>query len=379
MYRSILLWALLVWALLGAAACAVRRPSFETYRLVREDAGDVLIPPGLASPRVSRRTFATAITAGGSPCRLAGGGVAIQTRKDRVRATVNREELSAQPPGWLAGWAAEIEANGCVAPGAGSNLAERIAESLPLPPNAAFRLLHSNLGDIDLKTRLQVISPILKEGAAPDAATVEPVEISGKGASLTLTVKSSPNLIGYETAWYGVQPNPTGPGFTIAPLFAERRIEGKVERRPQPSTNYFSFPPSAAFYRLVYKAEQTEFTAFVVAAHTRSELEQRAKTLETGAGSCEKLGGELCIAIPMLVAVNQFVAVSVNGREIMVRWGAPVGEAIREAGERQPRAILPRLEVSKLYGSHLTPIEFDHSNPAILDMILTGGEAVSWK
>src|SRR5712691_10978090 len=110
--------------------------------------------------------------------------------------------------------------------------------------------------------------------------------------------------------------------FTIAPLFAELHIGGEIKRRPQPATNYFQFPAEAAFYRLLFQAEQTDFTALVIAARTRAELDQRIKTLEAGTASCAKVNGELCVTIPMLVAVNQLLPVAVNGREVLVRWGA---------------------------------------------------------
>ncbi len=166
-------------------------------------------------------------------------------------------------------------------------------------------------------------------------------------------------------------------GFTIAPLFAERHMGSEIARQPQPAINYFRFPAEAAFYRLLFKAEQTDFTALVIGARTRAELDQRIKTLETGTASCGKLNDELCVTIPKLVAVNQFLLVSVNGREVPVRWGATVGEAIREGGERRPAAVLPKLTIHKLYNGRPAPVEFDRASPAILSLILTGGEIVS--
>ena len=328
---------------------------------------------------MDQRKFSADIGVDSAHCPPAAGAVAMRVRKGRAVIAVKRDTLLKQPPGWLSNWTAGLESQGCLAPGGGLKLADRIAESLPLDPKSAFRLLFASQADIGPRIRLQVVSPILREGASPGAPLLDPVAISGNDASLTVAVKSTANLIGYETAWYAVQPKANGIGFTIAPLYAERHIGREPERRPQPANNYFQFSADAAFYRLFFKAEQSEFTALVIAAHTPAELEQRFKILEAGPASCAKLNGELCITIPKLVGVSPFLAVTVNGSEIPVRLGATVGEAIRTAGERQPNAVLPQLAVFKPYNGRPTAVEFDRASPAILTMILTGGEVLSWK
>ncbi len=368
----------IVFALLACAGCAVHKPV--TYRLVNQDAGPVLIPPGVAAPDVTPRTFRADIAVGRGPCPNTSPGIAMRVRKPHLRLTVTRDRLVQQPPGWLAAWTAELEEQGCIAPGDGMKLAEQIVESIPLDPGAAFHLLHrgEREGQVDIwpQTRLQVVSPIWHEGAAPDAAIIEPAETSGNGKSLTVTMKASANLIGYETAWYAVQPMANRIGFSIVPLSAERHIQGETERRPQPATNYFLFPADAAFYRLFYKADQTRFTALVVAARTRAELDHRTRVLETDTASCQKLKGKLCVEIPKGVAINPFLAVAVNGSEVMVPWGATVGAAIREAGQPEPELVLRHLVVYKLYQSRPVEVEFDHASPAILNLILAGGEHI---
>src|SRR6185369_17603826 len=178
---------LLLFAILVSTGCATRRPALQTYRLVERDTGQILIPPGVATPDVAQRRFRTDIATAGKPCPPTSGVIAIQARKKGALVTVGRDALLKQPPGWLSAWTAEIESQGCLAPGEGLKLADRIAESLPLSPNAAFRLLHSSVADIDARTRLQVVSPVLREGAALDSPVLDPVATSGNGNSLTLT------------------------------------------------------------------------------------------------------------------------------------------------------------------------------------------------
>ena len=114
------------------------------------------------------------------------------------------------------------------------------------------------------------------------------------------------------------------------------------------------------------KGQATEFTQLVIGARTPAELEQRTKTLERGTASCERLNDEMCIPIPRAVAVNLFLPTTVNGNEVMVRWGANVGEAIREAGVRQPGSVLPTLAVYKPYNGRPAAVDFDRTSSAIL-------------
>jgi hypothetical protein len=40
--------------------------------------------------------------------------------------------------------------------------------------------------------------------------------------------------------------------------------------------------------------------------------------------------------------------------------------------------VLPRLAVRRRYGGKLAPVEFDRNSTEILDLILIGGEKISW-
>jgi|SRR5579859_1057818 len=369
-----------VFAVVVLTGCAAHRAP--TYRLVREGSGEVLIPPGVRSPDVARRTVKTSAIGGGGPCSAA-DGIVIHRQGKRLKIDITRDALISHPPGWLTAWSARLEEQGCVVSGEVMKLAEQIAQSLPLDPSAAFSLLHAGetQGQVDIgpHSRLEVVSPILRSGASPNAQVLNPVDVSESAGGLSVTLRGADNLTGYETAWYAVEPRAGHPGFTIAPLFAERHVDGKVERRTQPATNYFQFPVDAAFYRLFYKADRTEFTALVVAASTQAGLERSTQALNEGTGSCEKLPKNLCVAIPKGVGINPLVEVTVNGKVLAVPWRATVREAIEEGGEVDPDAVLPRLAVYKPYRSSAASVEFDHGSPVILKLILAGGERISWR
>ena len=63
----------------------------------------------------------------------------------------------------------------------------------------------------------------------------------------------------------------------------------------------------------------------------------------------------------------------------MVPWRATVGQAIEAGGETDPGAILPRLALYKPYGNRAALVEFDRASSAILQLILAGGERISWR
>lgn len=169
----------MLFALLCTAGCALHRQPM-TYRLVKTDTGLVLVPPRVANPDLAERTFRSDVTAGSGKCPSSPGSPAIRTHGDRIEVTVTREMLLRQPIGWLSEWTASLETQGCIAPGAGPNVAEQIAEALPLDMNQAIRLLYSDQLDITPQMRIQVVSPILQEGASLDDPPLTSVETSGE-------------------------------------------------------------------------------------------------------------------------------------------------------------------------------------------------------
>jgi len=349
-----------------------------TYRLVSLNTGTVLVPPGVARPDAGQRTFAFRVAKQRGPCPPAPGVIQIREEKERIVLTVIRNGLARQGAGWLSEWAASLEAQGCLAAGEGPRLAEQIAESLPLELNQSFRLLHGSHIDIGAHTRLEVVSPVLREGGPATVSASEPVDAAENESGLTVTARAPANLIGFETAWYGIRPHPDRAGFAIVPLRAERNVQGKIEALTGPATNAFAFPADAAFYRLFYKADQTEFTALAVAARTQAELEERTKMLESGPASCKTLNDELCLAIPKSVGVNAYVVANLNGNEVAIPWQATVRSALQVVGG-DTQAALSTLVVRKEYGGRLLPVVFDHNEHDIFGMMLTGGEAISWK
>jgi hypothetical protein len=359
-------------------ACAIRNHRTDTYRLVSGTAGLILVPPGVRSPNISRRTVLTDVPAGGGTCPQGSTGIKVRQNDKRIRVTVEREALANRPAGWLKKQVAELEAQRCIAQGSAWRLAEDIANAVALGPNIPFHLLHSDQLDVTPQMRIQVVSPILRQPGTLSLLPPDPGELSQARDGLTLTMKAPPNLVGYEVAWYVAQERPDG-GLRVIPLSAERHIGAATKNEQEASVNWFGLFHEVGFYRVFYKAQMTDYTALVIAAPTSAELERESEVITAGPASCEVLDPGRCVAIPKAVAINGFLPVTINRSVVMVPWRANVREALRQAGERNPSAILPRMKIYRISRGKPVAIAFDHSDSAVLGLTITGGEIISWE
>jgi hypothetical protein len=232
--------------------------------------------------------------------------------------------------------------------------------------------------EIGAESRLQVVTPILREGAAPDAPVVETTSVSGSGNTLNVEVKASDALLGFETAWLEVAPKSGGPGFALRPVSVERTIDGRRDAASATLATYLRFPPESNFYRLFFKAdvEGNAVTQMVITAPTRSDLDRRTKEIDADPSRCADRDG-LCVAVPRRAAINVWTAIWVNGREVRVRGGTVRG-AIEAAGEKDIARVLPTLVVERPYGGGLARVEFDRAGTEILGLMILGGERIAW-
>ena len=363
---------------LATTACAVRQPRPATYRYVNH----ILIPPGVKDAKVSQRKFTIPTTAN---CSSPEDGVLLHRGRRSTRVTVDRQALVAHPPGWLSAWGASLEKQGCLPVGEGLALANRIAEMLPLDPKIAYDLLHASMtsdGYIDLgpEHRLKVTSPILRQDAESNSVAIGSPRVSGQDGKLTVEMRASPDFLGYETAWYAVEPYANRVGTQIVPISIEDHIDGNTSRPDKPRFNYFQFGADAAYYRLFYltRLSQADHDIDLLAAPTRAGLEEQTKRLETDPGVCAQNVSRTCAAVPREIAVTPYVLVTVNGLERTIPIGGTVRAALKAAGVSRAEGVLPTLQVQRRYAGRLTPVIFDRARPEILDLLLTGREEIRW-
>lgn len=354
------------------SGCASRHLS--TYRYVTIADTRILIPPGATDARVMKRTFTfPAGAAADRTCAASDEGIHMALRGRSIHVTAQREQLVKQPPGGLALWAASYEKRGCVAAGEGLQLATRIAETLPLDPKVFDALLHPDPlhgGYIDLVagSRLKVVSPILRDPAQRD--NFETVT-GGDDRSLSVAVKASPNFLGYETAWYKMEPKPGGIGERFAFVAGESRIGDQVTTETLPRTDYFVFAPGAAYFRLFFltRISKADHDIAILGAPTAGALDEMTTRLQENPEDCR-----MCVMIPQDVAVVPHIAVTVNGKEVAVPTGASVATALSASGERNPERVISELQLRRPYANTLAPVIFDRTKPYILRLPLRGGE-----
>jgi hypothetical protein len=289
--------------------------------------------------------------------------------KQRLKVAVDRAALEKHEKGWLAEWTDQ-----CFDPGQRRLMAARVLESVPLTTGAGFRLMHADdirAGFIDLGpgNRVEVISPILRDGAPQDAPLVEETAVGGTDRRIEVTLKASPNLVGHETAWYSFEPKDGG-GTQVAPISANASVRGIAMPLEAPARNYFTFTKAIGFYRLFYKPE--EETAVMVGALSRGQLPRDL-------GACGKSGGPECITLPKRVGINPYLEVSVNGKAMAVpAHMPPTIRSVIQAAQTRADAVLPTLAILKPYAGKPMPVEFDRTKQDILGLVLSGDEQIRW-
>ncbi len=327
--------------LLVLCAGCTRPPS--AWRLT----GQVLTPPRVANPTVEHAVIRVPRATACTPKR---------------KLTVDRADLEKQPRGWLADWAAR-----CGDPA----LAGRVLEAVPLTTGVGFRLMHADdirAGFVDLGpgNRIEVLSPIVRDGADENAPLVEEVTTGGTDQRIEVTLKASPQLVGQEAAWYGFEPQ-SGGGSKIAPISASARVRGIEMALEGPGKNYFTFAATNGYYRLFFKPE--EHTAVIVGAPARDRLPQDPA----------QCGQAECITLPKNVGVNPYLEVSVNGKKLAIpAHMPPTLRAVLQAAKARAQDVLPTLAITKPYAGKPAPLEFDRTKQDILALVLSGDEEIRW-
>ena len=169
------------------------------------------------------------------------------------------------------------------------------------------------------------------------------------GMSLAVTMEAGPGIAAVEREWYAV-------------------TEDGIEPVGKPRTDLFA-GLRAAFWRQVYKADQT---SIVAGADTLAELDSVTTRVLSGSEPCAR-----CVAIPRFVGINAFRAVMVNGREVRVSLGSNLGSVIRAAGVT-PEQVMPPLAIEKRYAGKMIQVVFEGTRPDVMDLVMEGNETVRW-
>jgi hypothetical protein len=366
------------------SGCASRRPA--AWRLVPEGNGHRLVPP---RPHPEDPSFtlrrARSVTVKKPACALDKPGIRIQWkgRDARVRADSNPlaplpgTVLLAAGGGAPQQQAAEMivrsnwfndslkpsllaqQRAGCLAPADTPLLTRRLADHLTLPTSATYRLIYGEYADrgyldIDSRFRLRAVEPIRQSG----------------------------QITGYRTSFYILTPTPQG-GAIVAAGEAESNIKAVITRGPAPDHELLHLPPQATHFRFFFRtwSVNQDRRIALLAAPSPEDLDSATTGFEASPETfcaSARQRGVACISVPKDMVIGPELRVLANGDDAYVPVAGSVGEVLRSLNIREPKSLLPTLQVRRHFEGVLRPIDFDSTGATILGLVLIGGEEITW-
>ena len=369
--------------LVGLWLCGCGAKHAATYRILGDSAAPVLVPPGVQKLHGNKTEFAVRPAVRDPDCAAPGRGIELRARHDTVKVSIRQQNLRASPPGWLSRWADDLSDRGCLPRDGRGGFVRRILEAFPLGVGDAYRIAYGHpptSGFIDLVAgqKLKVVGPVLRDDSDPSEPIVESINPDG-GRGLSLSVRSSANLAGYEESWYSIAVGRNG-DLRLEHVQTKFFHDGEITVLEQPDVTAVSFIPHDRYMRVNYLARVTErgdHDVLFVSGSTREELETRSAAVSGNPGLCfEADSEEWCQGVSNRLAINLFVTVVLNGTTEEASPGVPLGRFLRRSFG--PRAMIsPRdLELYRPHGNRLAKVDFDPSSGTIMTLPLLGGERI---
>ena len=366
---------------LWLCGCGAKHPA--TYRILGDSAAPLLVPPGVQKPHGNKTEFAVQPAIRDPDCAAPRRGIELRVRHDTVKVSIRQRNLRASPPGWLSRWADDLSDRGCLPRDGRGGFVRRILEAFPLAVGDAYRIAYGHpptSGFIDLVAgqKLKVVGPVLRDDSDPSEPIVESID-PDDGGGLSLRVRSSANLAGYEESRYSIAVGRSGE-LRLKHDHTKFFHDGEITVLEEPDVTAISFIPQDRYMRMNYLARVTErgdHDVLFVSGSTREELERRSAAVSGNPGLCfEADSEEWCQGAANRLAINLFVTVVLNGTTEEASPGIPLGRFLRRAFG--PRAMIsPRgLEVYRPHGNRLAKVDFDPSSGTIMTLPLLGGERI---
>jgi hypothetical protein len=253
-----------------------------------------------------------------------------------------------------------LEVAGCLKPGEAAPLLTRAIEGLALPSRVAYYLRHGtsiNEGFVDLLPpfRIKIVVPIHEQG----------------------------KVVGFETAWYTLTPRGRNDGHKLTLERVESFVGGKLNTQTKPSHASVLPPSTLSFYRLFFLTRRSpqDHDILLLGAKERQAIEAHSAAIrKQGESVCSTLQARdvHCIKVPMHSAVSAELRVKAKDRFVYVPFGGTVSDALRAAGLQKTAEALPTLKITRPYAKTIAPVEFDAKTPDALQLVLIGGEELTW-
>ncbi len=132
--------------------------------------------------------------------------------------------------------------------------------------------------------RLRTIGPIMAGGSESPLFSSEPATLSDSG--LTITLKASKDLLGFETIYYSIEASRSGE-LSLRLVSAIQSIEGK-DQPHLASKAAFALVPGTRFVRLLYllRASVTDHNMAILAASSTAELADLTAKVQADPSEC---------------------------------------------------------------------------------------------
>lgn len=249
---------------------------------------------------------------------------------------------------------------GCVTPLAGRKLLRQVASSLALDPGLAQQIIF---------------------GAY---ATQEYIDIGGP-VELGLTYALYPSEptrydLGYVARRYRFRSRDQhGRGWLELQATDVRDAPRPRDIPPAPIPLPVTGPP--VYLRLFFylRIAPNEHDVALVAARTHAGLAQATSVLRRHPRACVTLAvpGVRCIVAPEDDTLEARIAVRVQGRPEAVPLPGRVSQALAAAGVYDPDKVVATLRVLRPWHGRMIPVQAANGD-ALLQLVLSGGEAISW-
>lgn len=235
-------------------------------------------------------------------------------------------------------------------------------------------------GFVTLKPNMQlrIVAPITH------ATTTEPPAVSD-GASRQepvpqISVKAPRDLCGYETAVYSVRQAANGAvslrlaGISLQPI-------GKNNEAGLTRTDYLSSVTKALFLRLYFQLRHApaDHPQVLLVGDSQGEMNEASGEFEQApdAYCAARHAHARCIVFPPFTAVNAEILVYVRKRPVHVPLSGTVSDALVAAGISDPKTVVGKLKIKRIWNAHSVDLRFDRESPSILDLALIGGDRIS--
>jgi hypothetical protein len=236
------------------------------------------------------------------------------------------------------------EDSGCFRDNEGAHLRQAIAETFPFPPQIAAFLrfgTYQRTGFIDLLPDfvMRLVSPT---GADPDVSFYEVKRVPGQDR-VRIALASG-----------------AGKALTL--------------------------PEKPAYFRYLYwtGGSTHNFRTTILGVQERGMLaDATTKFLTDPEGFCAQPGSEVfCQSIAVTVGMNAGFYIHINGKDVFVRLGGQVGEALGEARNgmhliRGPQPVPQNIAVRRMFHGKLIPIKVDGPANNILSLVMMPGDEIT--